>query len=636
MVPLSFSPRGFLRHPRLLLVVVDSAAIVLAILIANTLRFDEPFPTADNQFPAFHRWLQFDLLLTPIIFYFFGLYQSAWRYASIRDMLRIAQAVLLRTAAVILAFVVFGHSGLPRSVVVIDTLVLLLAIGGFRLLTRVHGELRLRPTGGRAVLIVGAGQSGEMIVREMLRRRDLDYSPVGFVDDDPDKHGVLIHGLPVFGGRDEISEIVRTRGVKEVIVAVPSASAADLRDIRARCGDPKVRLKAVPAVNEMLGGPAGLRQVREVAVEDLLGREPVVLDGEAIRRDIEGHPVLVTGGGGSIGRELARQLAALKPSRLILIDRSENNLFAIGLELQACAPEQAVSYCIADIQDERRMREIYALFRPRVVYHAAAYKHVPMMEFNPLEAVGNNILGTRLVARLAAEFEVGRFVLISTDKAVNPVNVMGKTKRVAELIVQSLNGGGTRFIAVRFGNVLGSDGSVVPIFRQQIAAGGPVTVTHPEISRYFMTIPEAVQLVMQAGTMGTGGEIFMLDMGQPVKIVDLAQNIIELSGFRPNVDIDIVFTGLRPGERLHEQLYMDGEETQPTAHGKIVMLSHPPLDPHTLALSVADLESALATREPDATLARLTELVDAFAPNRRVPSDHVGDAREARLREAYT
>jgi FlaA1/EpsC-like NDP-sugar epimerase len=250
-----------------------------------------------------------------------------------------------------------------------------------------------------------------------------------------------------------------------------------------------------------------------------------------------------------------------------------------------------------------------------VVYHAAAYKHVPMMEFNPLEAVGNNVLGTRLVARLAAEFEVARFVLISTDKAVNPVNVMGKTKRVAELILQSLDGGPTRFIAVRFGNVLGSDGSVVPIFRQQIAAGGPVTVTHPEISRYFMTIPEAVQLVMQAGTMGRGGEIFMLDMGQPVKIVDLAHNIIELSGLRPNVDIDIVFTGLRPGERLHEQLYMDGEETQPTAHGKIVMLSHPPLDPPTLAMSVADLESALATREPEATLARLTELVDAFAPN---------------------
>jgi FlaA1/EpsC-like NDP-sugar epimerase len=623
------------RHRRVLLVLADALAIVVSLLLANLLRFDQLFPTGRG-FPHFHRWIQIDLFVTPVVFFLLGMYRSSWRYASVRDLVRIIQAVILRTGAVIIVYVGLGFHGIPRSVVIMDSILLLLTAGGMRLATRVQAELRKIPISGRRVLIVGAGESGEMIVREMRRRTDLDYLPVGFVDDDEEKHGVLIHGVPVLGGREDISDIVRSRGVVELIVAVPSASAQDLRHIRSLIGDPSIRLKAVPAMAEMLGEPLGLRQVRDVRVEDLLGREPVVLDVEAIRRDVHGHDVLVTGGGGSIGRELARQLVALKPSRLILLDRSENNLFQIQMELGTLAPDLDLECCIADIQDELRMREVLAEFHPRVIYHAAAYKHVPMMEFNPLEAVSNNILGTRLVARLAREFGVARFVLISTDKAVHPRSVMGKTKRVAELIIQAMNGGAGCFMAVRFGNVLGSDGSVVPIFRRQIASGGPVTVTHAEATRYFMTIPEAVQLVMQSGTMGKGGEIFMLDMGEPVRIVDLARNLIELSGLRPNVDIDITFTGLRPGEKLHEELSLEGEQTVPTSHEKIVVLTGDPVEPSALAVRVEELEEAWRRRDSRSATRLLSAIVEAFEPSRGRDGGNVADFQAGRLRRAVT
>jgi FlaA1/EpsC-like NDP-sugar epimerase len=603
-----------------------------ALLVANLLRFDDPFPTSQW---AFFRWLYLDLAVTPLVFHMLGLYRASWRYASVPDLVRLLQAVILRTALLFIGFVGWGYYGPPRSVAIIDGVLLFLACGGLRLASRLQGELRRRPGGRRPVLIVGAGESGEMIVREMRRRVDLDYQPVAFVDDDPEKHGVRIHDVPVVGGREEIPRIVRDRGVTEVIVAIPSASAADLREIRALAKD--VRLKAVPAVDQMLGGPSALQQVREVKIEDLLGREAVVLDVERIRREIRGHAILVTGGGGSIGREMARQLASLQPAHLVLVDRSENNLFNIGRELAETAPDLRISYCVGDIQDEARMREILAGCRPRVVYHAAAYKHVPMMEFNLLEAVSNNVFGTLQMARLAAEHGASRFVLISTDKAVNPQSVMGKTKRVAELIVQSMNGGPTRFVSVRFGNVLGSDGSVVPIFREQIAAGGPITVTHAEATRYFMTIPEAVQLVLQAGSMGEGGEIFMLEMGRPVRIVDLARNLIELSGLRPEVDVEVVFTGLRPGEKLHEELYTAAEATQPTAHEKIVMLAMQPVSRPRLQQELEELRAAVERRDVDEAARRLSDLVHAYAPDRGARSPEAAPAASAgRVREAYT
>ncbi|MGD8374566.1 MAG: nucleoside-diphosphate sugar epimerase/dehydratase [Acidobacteriota bacterium] len=603
---------GLWPRRRALFVVADVLIIIVANLLANLLRFDDPFPSGRVQFLYFHRWMYLDLVLTPLIFWVFRLYRSSWRYTSIHELIQIVQAVLARTVAVVLAFVALGYHGLPRSVVVMDTVLLLLLAGGLRTMGRVHGELSRKRSGGRRVLIVGAGESGEMIVRQMRQRGDLDYVPIGFVDDDPEKHGVNIHGVPVLGGRDDIPEILRTRRAVEVIVAIPSASARDLREIRRLCGDRKVRLKALPSMPDFLEDPASMRQIRDVQVEDLLGREPVVLDVEAIRRDIYGHTVLVTGGGGSIGREMARQLAALRPSHLVLVDRSENNLFAIQMDLRSLAPDLPVSYCVGDIQDEVRMHEVFEKHRPHVVYHAAAYKHVPMMESNVVEAVSNNVFGTRLLARLAAEFEAVRFVLISTDKAVNPSSVMGRTKRVAELILQSMNGASTRFIAVRFGNVLGSDGSVVPIFRNQIASGGPVTVTHPEATRYFMTIPEAVQLVMQAGSMGEGGEIFMLDMGEPVRIVDLARNMIELSGFRTDVDIDIQFTGLRPGEKLHEELSAADENTLPTAHEKIVKLSVRSVAHVELNRELEGLRTALGRRDGETLGRELAALVLAY------------------------
>ena len=619
------------RHRRVLLVLADMLVIVVASLTANYLRFDQLFPTADY---SFARWIQLNLALTPVLFYFLGLYQSSWRYASIRDVVRIVQAVGLRTGALLVVWMSLALGVLPRSVVAMDTMLLLVLSGGLRMTFRVHAELRRRPQAGRRVLIVGAGESGEMIVREMRRRVDLDYQPVGFVDDDEEKHGVVIHGITVLGGREDIPSVVQSRGVVEVIVAVPSASAKDLRQIRTLIGDPAVRLKAVPAMAEMLDETLGLRQVREVRVEDLLGRKPVVLDVGAIRRELHGYTVLVTGGGGSIGRELARQLVGLKPSRMVLVDRSENNLFHIQMELRTLAPDQDVDYCIADIQDETRMREVLEDCRPRVIYHAAAYKHVPMMEFNPLEAVGNNVFGTRQMAILAQEVGVSKFVLISTDKAVNPRSIMGKTKRLAELIIQARNGGATRFLSVRFGNVLGSDGSVVPIFRRQIESGGPVTVTHAEATRYFMTIPEAVQLVMQAGTMGQGGEIFMLDMGEPVRIVDLARNLIELSGLRPNVDIDILFTGLRPGEKLHEELSLEGEQTCPTTHDKIVALAGNAGDLEALSGHIDRLQVAWRERDARAATKMLSSIADTFEPSLDAAVDNLSSFEAQRRRRA--
>ena len=628
---------SLMKQRRAFLVLADVSVLLVALLLACFLRFDEFFPNGRSQFPDLMRWMQIDLLLTPLVFYFFGLYRSSWRYASISDLVRIVQGVVVRTVAVVFLFFGLGLSSLPRSVVAMDAVLLVLLIGGLRMATRVHGEMRRRRIGGRPVLIVGAGESGEMIVREMRRRVDLDYQPIGFVDDDNEKHGMYIHGLPVLGGREDIPEIIRSRNVKEVIVAIPSASAKDLREIKSRCGDGTVRLKAVPAVSEMLDGGGGLRQIRDVRVEDLLGREAVVLDAEAIRRDITGSPILVTGGGGSIGREMARQLAGLNPSCLILVDRSENNLFAIGQDLSNLAPELEVVYCIGDVQDEARMREVMQRYRPHVIYHAAAYKHVPMMEFNVVEAISNNVFGSYLMARLAAEHEVARFVLISTDKAVNPTSIMGKTKRVGELILQGMNGGKTRFMSVRFGNVLGSDGSVVPIFRDQIASGGPVTVTHPEATRYFMTIPEAVQLVMQAGSMGRGGEIFMLDMGTPVRIVDLARNMIELSGLRPKVEIEIVFTGLRPGEKLHEELHTVEEGTQPTSHEKIVVLGTSPVPLPPLEAALQALRGCLKVRDPEELASRLTELVEAYSPQPGGPDRGAApESGKTRYREAYT
>jgi FlaA1/EpsC-like NDP-sugar epimerase len=508
-----------------------------------------------------------------------GVPRLSWRYISIRESARIAFAGAMATALLVglrLAFPVMREFVLvPYGVLCMNFFLGFVGLVGVRAVRRIYGELaeRKRRSVGRKrerVLLIGAGQAGLIVSREIVSRPDLALQPVGFLDDDDLKVGMRIGGLPVLGRIDEVADIARLKRVTRVLITIANAPGDQIRAITMRCRAAGLDTKIIPGIYEIVGDHVNLSRIREVAIEDLLGRAPVQLDEAELNASIRGATVMVTGAGGSIGSELCRQIGRYAPARLVLVERFENALFEIHRELVGLYPELAIEPQIGDVTDARRMTQVFRNTRPSVVFHAAAHKHVPMMEANPGEAVKNNIGGTRLIADLADREGVERFVLISTDKAVNPTSVMGATKRVAEIYIQALaQRSSTRFVTVRFGNVLGSNGSVIPIFKQQIAAGGPVTVTHPDMQRYFMTIPEASQLVLQAGAMGNGGEIFILDMGQPVKIVDLARDLITLSGFRPGVDIAIKFAGIRPGEKLFEQLSTDAEHADKTKHPKI-------------------------------------------------------------------
>ncbi|HJX73715.1 MAG TPA: nucleoside-diphosphate sugar epimerase/dehydratase, partial [Candidatus Deferrimicrobiaceae bacterium] len=424
----------------------------------------------------------------------------------------------------------------------------------------------------RRVLIVGAGAAGQMIAREIHDNPALGMIDVGFIDDDKAKIGSRIQGLRVLGGHEEIGTICRDHKVDEIIIAIPSASASKVRHIVEHCKESSARFRILPAVGELIDGKASISVLRNVNIEDLLGRDPVTLDMGLLRREITGKTVMVTGAAGSIGAELCRQVAKLFPAKLVMFEIAESPLFELELEMREKFPSINIVPLIGDIRDRKRVEAVMSAHRPSLIYHAAAYKHVPMMEVHPVEAVKNNVFGTQIMAEVAAEYGVRRFVLVSTDKAVRPTNVMGATKRVAEKIVQNMNGKETTYVSVRFGNVLDSVGSVLPIFRKQLETTGKLTVTHPDASRYFMLIPEAAGLIIQAGAMGQGGEVFVLDMGEPVKIVDLAENLIRLMGKEPGVDAEIVFTGLRPGEKLHEELVVEGEDVTRTPHPKVMMM----------------------------------------------------------------
>jgi len=449
----------------------------------------------------------------------------------------------------------------------------LIVVGGTRFSERAmeHRRMHLGRGGNRLpVLIVGAGDAGAMIAREMLTSTHVNLEPVGFVDDDRGKQGVIIHGIPVLGMRKHIPDLVAAYNIQEVVIAMPTAPGTVIREIVALCEAAQVPSRTMPGIYDLLSGHVSINQLRNVEIEDLLRRDPVQIDSENVARMLSGMRVLVTGAGGSIGSELCRQIARCGPARLTLLGHGENSLFTIENELRPKWPDLALDVVVADIRDHPRLQAVFERVRPQVIFHAAAHKHVPLMETNSEDAVTNNVGGTRILVQLAERYRTERFVLISSDKAVNPVNVMGATKRVAELLVQAAGcRTGRPFVSVRFGNVLDSRGSVVPLFRQQIAQGGPVTVTHPDMQRYFMTIPEAVQLVLQAAALGQGGEVFVLDMGQPVKVVDLARDLIHLSGLELGRDINIVFTGLRPGEKLFEELFVDAEEYSRTKHEKI-------------------------------------------------------------------
>jgi FlaA1/EpsC-like NDP-sugar epimerase len=591
------------------------ALFALAYMCAFLLRFDFAVPRAE--FALTLRLLPLVVLIKLVVFRLVGQYRGWWKYVGLVDLIDLVKASVLSALCIgALVYSVFGLSVFPRSILFIDLFLTVTFVGAVRMSPRVMREV-LRPMSARRdatrIIIIGAGDNGEALLHQIQNDESLRYQVVAFLDDDPAKHGSCIHRVPVLGGQDVLPKVAEDLEATEVILASPPANGEQMRrlmEISRRAG---TKMRTLPAVEDLLQGRVNVRQVREIRVEDLLRRTPRRLDRGLVAQFLHGKSVLVTGAGGSIGSEICRQVARFAPRRLVLGERFENSLFEIQRELRAAYPRLEIVAAIADVCDRKRMEAVFAANRPDAVFHAAAHKHVPLVEMNPGEGVKNNIFGTRVCAELAHQTGASAFVLISTDKAVRPASVMGATKRVAELFVQGMaRRSQTKFLSVRFGNVLGSSGSVVPIFQEQIRAGGPVTVTHPEMQRYFMTIPEASQLVLQAGAMGQGGEVYILDMGQPVKIVDLARDLIRLSGLRPDIDIPIVFTGTRPGEKLSEQLTLDEEQASKTRHEKIWIGRVAALEWDALMRHLEELRD-LADRGPDeATVAKLEEIIPEY------------------------
>jgi FlaA1/EpsC-like NDP-sugar epimerase len=597
---------------------------------------------------AFHELLVFVLVVKLLVFGYFRLYAGWWQYVSVQDLVETFKASHISTAIILAGVYIFkmmrGYGILktalpqvpqypvPDTVLIIDWAATIALVGGMRFLVRIvrEGSRPVSPAGLRRILIIGAGDAGEGVLRELYRLPVERYHVVGFVDDDAKKRGIRIHGVPVLGGVDELAEVADKQSAEEVVIALPNPRRDDLRRIIEVCKGRKLTFRIVPGVADLIEGRIDVSRLREVDINDLLGREPVSLDLGQIGQFLTDRVVLVTGAGGSIGSELCRQVVAFRPGRLVMLEQAENGLFYIDRELRAAHPRLAAAAVIADICDQARLEQVFRAHRPDVVFHAAAHKHVPMMELNPGEAVKNNVFGTRNVADMACRYGAGAFVLISTDKAVNPTSVMGCTKRVAEMVCQALSstpaGQATKFVVVRFGNVLGSAGSVVPIFREQIARGGPVTVTHPEMRRYFMTIPEATQLVIQAGAMGRSGQVMLLDMGEPVRIVDLARDMITLSGFRPDVDIQIEFQGIRPGEKLFEELRTSGEDMLPTHHRKIFIWQSQACTPQEAEAALGRLRGVCDGAGADEVLGALRSVVPEFEPTPASRAAAVADA----------
>ncbi len=561
-------------------------------------------------------WLVF--LIRMLTVFYFRLHKGVWRYAGMNDLLLIIKAVTLGTIALIAAIIIFHGREFPRAIFLNDWLLTMAFFGGLRFSRRLYSEFMYPMaknigSGERRTLIVGADNTGEMAVRALLNDFQGQFYVVGFVDDDPGKQGARIHDIPVLGTLDQTGQLAVDLEVTDVVFAIPNPQKKVMRQIVDACSQLDIRFLIMPTFNDMISGKLVRQEIRSVDVEDLLGRDPITLDQEPVQRYLHCKRVMVTGAGGSIGAELARQVAAHRPDQLMLLEFAENSLFEIHQELRSLYPDLTIVPLIGDIKNEPTVDRFFAQYRPQVVYHAAAYKHVPLMETYPAECVLNNVIGTAHLTAAAVKYEIEGFIMISTDKAVRPTSIMGASKRVAELLVASRqNHGKTKFTSVRFGNVLGSSGSVVPTFRKQIARGGPLTVTHPEITRYFITIPEAVELVLQAGVAGKGGEVFVLDMGEPVKIVDLARNMIELSGLRENEDIKIVFTGLRPGEKMYEELIACGEEVSPTDVPK-VMVHNPSssenLDRPMIDREIEELRAGAYERNEEKTVELLWRIV---------------------------
>lgn len=603
--------RLILSTKRFVVMATDIASTIFAYWLSFALRFNFSIP--DIHLKMFFTTLPVIVIIRILCFYFFGLYSGVWRYASMNDLLRIFKATLLSS------FLFFIYIGLlyhlidfSRSVFIIDWFIIICLIGGSRFLYRLFREsypIKMDRE-KKKVIILGAGRAGEMLLREMKQNTRMSYKPVGFLDDDRTKKGMRIHGVPVLGKVNDLANIVDMKQIEEAIIAMPSLTGKEMRNIIELCNIAGIGCKTVPAISDILNGTVHVNQIREIKIEDLLGREHVELNREQIKDYLTGKRVMVTGAAGSIGSELCRQIIKMEPELLILYERVENEIYRIDMEFSQIFGEKPYEMVLGDILDTERLKWTMETYRPQVVFHAAAYKHVPIMESHPSLAIKNNVEGTYNVVKESVRSGVDKFVLISTDKAVRPANVMGATKRVAELICQGMNSENkTRFIAVRFGNVLNSAGSVIPLFKDQILKGGPVTVTHPDMTRYFMSIPEAAQLVMQAGAMGKGGEIFVLDMGEPVKITDLAHDMIRLMGLKIGDDIDITYTGLRPGEKLHEELVSSEEESIKTMHGKITMVKSPPVDWPYLRSKIEEVTAHGNSNDPAEVLEILNSII---------------------------
>lgn len=623
---------------RVYIAIIQSVQLCL-FLAAGTaaflLRFEFaiPFTVAPAMWFSLAIWL----VLKAAVFQLAGLGRGMWRYFASPDMLRVVVANLTASAAAVPLILSLCPAPFPRSVLAIDLLISVLLTVGVRWATRLALETapRVSPAGQKRTLVYGAGAAGALLLGEARTNRGFRHLICGFIDDNPEKHGMLINGVPVRGPGAMLQELAAAMDVKAVLITIPSATGAQMRGIIQHCQRAGLAFHTIPSLSEMVSGRGISTQIRDVAVEDVLGRSAIELNRNGLCAKLANKVVLVTGAAGSIGAELCRQIARLQPSAVIAFDMSETALFEVEQEMLRTYPDLEFHAEIGSIRSRHRLREVFSRHRPSIVYHAAAYKHVPMMEAHVFEAIENNVFGAYNVATVAAEFGAEDFVMISSDKAVRPTNMMGVTKRVSELAIRSLQNGGPRYVSVRFGNVLGSNGSVVPIFKRQIAAGGPVTVTHPEMRRYFMTIPEAVQLVLQASTMGKGGEIFALDMGQPMRIDDLARQLIVLSGLRPDQDIRIEYTGIRPGEKLYEELHCDDEETLRTCHEKINVFAGRSLPHEKMARHLSVLRSACEQRDLRRLVFELKELVPDYSPSRELLQQLVepGSFRLARVVE---
>jgi len=627
---------SFLYKNFVIVLLTDILLLSSSLFFAYLIRFD--FHLLRPTSMLFYQILPLVLIIKTCCFYLFDLYRGMWRYTSIADLLNIIKASCV-SSLIVIFLILFSHSrfiGFPRSVFVLDWCFTILLISGYRLCIRLYFERMSNnktssiPTrqvlamffkkmaDTKRLLIIGAGNGGEKIYREINDNARLQYTVVGFLDDDLTKVGKTIHGVPVLGRIKDLKVIAKKVDVDEALIAIPSATSEQMREILAYCRESGLKFKTIPGIGELIKGKVTVNAIREVDYRDLIGREVIRLDEAQIGSYLKDQCVMVTGAGGSIGSELCRQICRFKPQRIVMVERAESPLYEINHELKQDFGVIKTIPVLVDIRDKEQLEKAFMANQPQTVFHAAAYKHVPMLEMQPWKAVDNNIQGTENLVEVTNKYNVERFVFVSTDKAVRPANVMGASKRIAEMLIQSQNGCGlshTKFMTVRFGNVVGSVGSVIPLFKRQIKKGGPVTVTHPEVTRFFMTIPEACQLILQAGAMGKGGEIFLLDMGTSIKIDDMARDLIRFSGFEPDVDIKIEYIGLRPGEKLYEELIIEGEDVVPTSHEKIMVLKGMDCNLQLLNGNIHNLIQIAKDQQIEMIKNKLKEIVPDYRPN---------------------